>query len=219
MLSLVSIAITAQENLIIDGSFEKQEQNANNQIPRISAFSDLGNLCQTQNPNIEPAVVVEKGKWYRKSPNSGYLKATVTGADYQEGEYSLLLSILKNSGQTNLDKWYNNVLTQFVNIDTSKKYIIKFYAQANENCNKIYAGIVSGKGGSVKGSKWIDIDDEWAEYTIEVHPSAHPDKGQFTKTDMEKASVIIGIATGYDDNGKTIASSVFIDNIRLYEKK
>jgi len=218
MLSLISAFVFSQENLIKDGSFEKTATVAGNQLPRIAAFSDLDGLCQTQNPAVDPATTVERGKWYRKSPNSGYLKGAVTGADSQDGDSSLLLSIDKNSTQANLDKWYNNVLVQYVKIDRKKKYVIKFYVRTNENCDKIYAGLVSGKGGSVKGSKEISINDEWTEYTLEVSPAAHPDKGQFTGADMEKACLVIGMATKYE-NEKTTASSVFIDNVRMYESK
>lgn len=219
ILSLISLAIAAQESLITDGSFENQQVYGNNEIPRIAAFADYGSTSQTQNPAVEPAIEVARGVWYRKSPNSGYLKGFISQADKQDGDHSLLLSTDKNSGQPNLDQWFNNVLVQYVNIDRTKKYTIKLYAKANQNCEKIYVGLVSGKGGSVKGSGWINITSEWAEYSIEVQPSAHPDKGQFTNEEMNKACIAIGIAAQYGDNSKTIESSVFIDNVRMYIEK
>lgn len=218
MLSLISLVIAAQENIIADSSFENQTVYSNNEIPRIAAFADYGNNCQVQNPAVDPAIEVERGKWYRKSPNSGYLKGIITQADKQDGERALLLSTDKNSGQPNLDQWFNNVLVQYVNVDRTKKYTIKLYAKSNQNCEKIYVGLVSGKGGSIKGSNWVNITSEWAEYTIEVQPPAHPNKGQFTNEEMNKACLVVGIATQYD-NGKTIESSVLIDNVRMYTDK
>ena len=201
----LSLGIFAQENLLKDGSFEAL--NANDQLPRIAAFSDYGKLSQTQNPSIE-AVSVENGVWFRKSLNSGYLKATVIDTDAQDGNQSILLSVNANSPQQKLDNWYTNTLVQFVSLK-KKEYTIKFYAKTVNKSDKIFVGIANVKGSSQSGSKWVDITSDWAEYSVTIKVGS----------DMKDASVVLGLETLYGENGKTLAGSVAIDNVQLYESK
>ncbi len=199
---IFSLSVFPQENILKDGSFENL--NANDQLPRIAAFSDYGKLTQTQNPSVE-ATTVENGVWYRKSLNSGYLKATVVDSDAQDGGQSILLSVNANSPQEKLDNWYTNTLVQFVSLK-KKEYTIKFYAKTVKSSDKIFVGIANLKGSSLSGSKWVDITSDWAEYTVTIKVGS----------DMKDASIVLGLETLYGENGKTLAGSVAIDNVQLY---
>lgn len=205
-LTFIAAASFAQENLLQNGGFEDLKVYHENEIARIAAFSDLGDLAQRTNPKVDSNTEVQVGTWYKKSANSGYLRATVIDTDKQEGQKSLSLTIRRNSPQTGLDKWYGTVLTQFAKVKRGKTYILKFYAKANENCEKVYAGMIGESGTASKGSKWVSISTEWKEYEVTVTPS--------TGT----SAVTIGISTTYNEEGKTIQTSVILDNIRLYEK-
>lgn len=206
LLTFLSTMSFAQENLLKDGSFENQNVYHENEIARIAAFSDLGKLVQSANPKVEPVTEVEVGIWYKKSANSGYLRATIVNDDCQDGEKALSLAIRPNSSQTGLDKWYGTVLTQYTKVKRGKTYVLKFYAKAVVGCEKVYAGIIGEPGDAAKGSKWVNITQEWKEYEVVVTPS------------VNSSAVIIGIATTYNNENKTNHSSIIIDNVRLYEK-
>lgn len=206
LLTFLSTMSFAQENLLKDGSFENQNVYHENEIARIAAFSDLGKSVQAANPKVEQGVEVQVGTWYKKSANSGYLRATIIEDDCQDGEKAILLAIRQNSPQAGLDKWYGTVLTQYVKVKRGKTYVLKFAAKSTENCEKVYAGIIGESGDAAKGSKWVNINTEWKEYEVIVTPGAN------------SSAVIIGISTTYNSEGKTNQSSVTIDNVRLYEK-
>lgn len=198
-----SLSIFAQDNLLKDGSFENL--NVGDQLPRIAAFADYGKLTQTQNPTMD-AATVEKDAWYRKSLNSGYLKATVIDSDAKDGSQSILLSVNANSPQQKLDNWYTNTLVQYVSLK-KKEYVITFNAKTVKNSDKIFVGIANVKGSSMSGSKWVGITSEWTEYTLTIKVDSTVD-----------AAVVLGLETLYGENGKTLAGSVAIDNVRLTEK-
>lgn len=206
LLIFVSATSYAQENLLKDSSFEEQQVFSENEISRIAAFSDFDSNVQTANPKVDSPSKIINGVWYKKSANSGYLRAAVIDTDSQEGSKSLLLTIRQNTPQKGLDKWYGNVLTQYVKIKRGKTYTVKFYAKANIDCDRVYAGMVSESGEAVRGSKWINITSDWQEYEVQVSPSNN------------QSAVVIGIATIYNNEGKTNQTSVMIDNVRLYEK-
>lgn len=209
--------IIAQNNLITDGGFENQEMYERGEIARIASFSQLGESTQSSNPKMATSKIIEKGAWYKKAADTGYLRATIINTDSEEGAKSLLLSIGKNSSQKNLDKWETTALVQFIEIETSRIYELKFCAKSNIDCEKIFAGLVTKQGKEINGSQWINIDSEWKEYSIEIVLSKS-DKAKYKKGGLDMLAVVFGLSASYNDNLRTNQTSVIIDNIRLYVK-
>lgn len=190
------------QNAVKDGSFEAL--NAGDQLPRIAAFTDFGGQTQTANPTLDEESVVQ-GVWYRKASNTGYLKAVVVDDDAHDGDKSLKLSVNKNSGQAKLDSWYSNTLVQYLALADNTEYTITFYAKAADEAKKLYVGLLGNDYAPLKGSKWIDLSNDWAEYTLKIK----------TKGKADNSGIIFGLAASYDDNDKTVASNVFIDHIAV----
>lgn len=202
ILSASAMGIFAQ-NAVKDGSFESL--NSGDQLPRIAQFTDFGNWTQTANPTIDATAIVQ-GEWYRKASNTAYLKAVVTNEEAQDGNNALLLSINPNSGQQKLDNWYANTLVQFLSLNANTEYTITFHAKAVNNADRLYVGLIGGSDfAPLKGTKWVNITPEWAAYSVKVK----------TKSGADKSGVIWGLAATYGDNDKTVASSVYIDNISV----
>ena len=207
LLSLfLSLTIYAQQNLIEDGSFESSQVVQENEIARIAAFSDFGNKTQRTNPTQDAPMDVERGVWYKKSANSGYLRAVVINTDAYDGEKAMSLTIRENSPQPGLTNWYGLGLTQYVKVNRGKPYILRFCAKSTAGSKRIYAAMVSESGGTAKGSKWLDIDSDWTEYEVVISPSDN------------SSAVVLGLGTTYNDDKKTNKSSVIIDDVRLYQK-
>lgn len=219
LISAFSLTAQAQtSNLIVDGSFENQEVYENKQIARIALFGDLGEKVQRSNPVISKDIVVSRGVWYKKASNSGYLRASIINSDSYAGENSLLLSINKNSPQKNLDRWDTTAVIQFVELSREVTYLLKFSAKSNIDCEKIFAGAVTGNGSEIAGSSWVNIDSEWKEYTIEITPSTHKKGGNYSNKLFSNGAVVFGLSAEYDDNGRTNQTSVLIDDVQLIQK-
>ncbi len=209
---------TNAQNLVKNGSFENQKLYENNQLARIGGFGDLGETTQTSNPKLEKADKVKEGIWYKKASNSGYIRAVVTDSDSTDGDHSLLLSINRNSPQANLDKWETTAVLQYLPIEKEDTYILTFYAKNNIDCNHLFAGLITGNGSVIKGSKWVDIDNTWRKYSIEIEPSSHETSGGYTKKMLSRGAVVIGIGCEYDENGRSKQASVLIDKIEITKK-
>lgn len=190
---------TFAQNAVKDGSFEAL--NTGDQLPRIAAFTDFGSETQNANPTADEETVVQ-GEWYRKASNTGYLKAIVVD-DAQDGDKSLKLMVNQNSGQAKLDSWYSNTLVQYISLADNTEYTITFYAKAADHAKKLYVGLLGSDYAPLKGSKWMDLSNEWTAYTLKIK----------TKGKADKSGIIFGLGATYDDNDKTVASSVCIDHI------
>lgn len=143
---LTTLLPASAQNLLQDGGFEntKTYDYANNkstgELPRISALGRLGNNTETSNPVMEAETVVQ-GSWYRKSANSGYNHGKIVSDDYAEGEKALNLSISAGSTTTKLDTWDNNTAIQYVTIDRTKQYVLKFKAKNLVGNYPVFAGM------------------------------------------------------------------------------
>lgn len=220
---LTTLSASAQ-NLLQDGSFEntKTYDYANNkstgELPRISALGRLGNNTETNNPVMEAETVVQ-GPWYRKSANSGYNHGKIITDDYSEGQKALNLSISAGSTTTKLDTWDNNTAIQYVTIDRTKQYILKFKAKNLIGNYPVFAGISVGGGYEVSGSNWVTLSSNWEEYTLTIDPTQHKSSDtHYSDGDFQKSGVVFGNRTGYDENSKSLESSILIDDVCLYEK-
>lgn len=220
---LTTLSASAQ-NLLQDGGFEntKTYDYANNkstgELPRISALGRLGNNTETNNPVMEAETVVQ-GPWYRKSANSGYNHGKIITDDYSEGQKALNLSISAGSTTTKLDTWDNNTAIQYVTIDRTKQYILKFKAKNLIGNYPVFAGISVGGGYEVSGSNWVTLSSNWEEYTLTIDPTQHKSSDtHYSDGDFQKSGVVFGNRTGYDENSKSLESSILIDDVCLYEK-
>lgn len=190
------------QNPIKDANFEGLD--VDDQLPRIATFAYPDNTTQTSNPTMDEETVVQ-GKWYRKASNTGYLKAVVVNDDAQDGDKALKLMVNRNSGQAKLDNWYSNALVQYLALEGNTEYTITFHAKSINPTEKLYVGLLDNAQEVVKGTKWIDLSDKWAEYTLKIT----------TKKKADKSGIIFGLAATYDGNDKTVASAVLIDNISI----
>lgn len=215
VLSVIALSAKAQTSLIADGGFENQPTFQNNQLPRIAGFGELGNLVQKTNPTIDREFMIERGQWFKKASNSGYLTASIIDSDSYAGKKCVLLSVGKNSPQKNLDKWETTAIAQFVEIERTKSYTLRFYAKSNIDCDKIFVGAVTGNGSVIEGSTWVDITPDWKEYSLTITPGVHPKSGGYTNKLLDRSAVVIGLATKYDNNDRSIQISVLLDNIDL----
>ena len=220
---LTTLSASAQ-NLLQDGGFEntKTYDYANNkstgELPRISALGRLGNNTETSNPVMDAETVVQ-GSWYRKSANSGYNHGKIITDDYSEGEKALNLSISSGSPTTKLDTWDNNTAIQYVTIDRTKQYILKFKAKNLVGNYPVFAGISVGGGYEVSGSNWVTLSSSWEEYTLTIDPTQHKSSDtHYSDGDFQKSGVVFGNRTDYDENNKSLESSILIDDVRLYVK-
>ena len=203
------------QNLIKDGGFEHQHLYENNQLARIASFGDLGASTQIVNPKMDCAEEVKSGVWYKKASNSGYIRATVTQSDSAEGAQSLLLGITRNSPQENLDKWETSAVLQYLPIEHDATYQIKLSMKNNIDCKRAFVGLVSGNGYEIEGSKWVDIDGEWREYSLTIEPNKHKTTGGYTKKLLQRGALVVGIGCEYDENGKSKQTSILIDKIEI----
>ena len=159
---LTTLLPASAQNLLQDGGFEntKTYDYANNkstgELPRISALGKLGSNTETNNPVMEAELVVQ-GSWYRKSANSGYNHGKIVTDDYAEGEKALNLSITAGSATAKLDTWDNNTAIQYVTIDRTKQYVLKFKAKNLVGNYPVFAGMSVGGGYEVSGSDWITL--------------------------------------------------------------
>lgn len=221
---LTTFTSSHAQNLLQDGGFENTktynytDNKSTDELPRISALGKLGSVTETNNPVMEAETVVQ-GVWYRKSANSGYNHGKIITSDYSEGQKSLNLSISAGSSTTKLDTWDNNTAIQFVNIDRTKQYVLKFKAKNLIGGYPVFAGIAVGGGYEVSGSDWVTLSDDWEEYSLTIDPTQHPStQTHYTDADFLKSGVVFGNRTAYGSNNKSLESSILIDDIRLYEK-
>lgn len=221
---LTTLLPASAQNLLQDGGFEntKTYDYANNkstgELPRISALGRLGNNTETSNPVMEAETVVQ-GSWYRKSANSGYNHGKIVSDDYAEGEKALNLSISAGSTTTKLDTWDNNTAIQYVTIDRTKQYVLKFKAKNLVGNYPVFAGMSVGGGYEVSGSNWVILSSNWEEYTVTIDPTQHQSSDtHYSDGDFQKSGVVFGNRTEYDENNKSLESSILIDDVRLYEK-
>lgn len=221
---LTTLLPASAQNLLQDGGFEntKTYDYANNkstgELPRISALGKLGSNTETNNPVMEAETVVP-GSWYRKSANSGYNHGKIVTDDYAEGEKALNLSITAGSTTTKLDTWDNNTAIQYVTIDRTKQYVLKFKAKNLVGNYPVFAGMSVGGGYEVSGSNWVTLSSNWEEYTVIIDPTQHQASDtHYSDGDFQKSGVVFGNRTEYDENNKSLESSILIDDVRLYEK-
>lgn len=218
LLALFSAGVVyAQTNLLTDWGFEDDTHYGPNEdtFGRIYTFVKLGENTEAGNPG--PADVVVKNKWYRKCiGNSAYVSGAVIDTDKYEGNKSAKLRIGANYPATFTNQWDANALAQFVDIDRTKKYEIKFYAKNLQNCDSLYVGMTAG-GKRVEGGKWIyNITGEWAEYSIEIDPTVNV---EYTDEEFAVTSIVISQTNLLTEDNKTLKNvELLIDNVQLVEK-
>lgn len=76
-----------------------------------------------------------------------------------------------------------------------------------------------GGGYEVSGSNWVTLSSNWEEYTVTIDPTQHQASDtHYSDGDFQKSGVVFGNRTEYDENNKSLESSILIDDVRLYEK-
>lgn len=212
--------VFSQTNILSDGGFETDTYYGTNnlEVARIYTLTALGENTQTGNPTMNAESIV-KNKWYRKCiANSGFFSSLLFDTDSQEGSKSLRLRIGNNyqtSENSFVKNWDANVLMQFIDLDKTKKYQIKFFAKNIMNCDSLYVGLIANAK-IISGTKWVKgISNEWSEFTVEIDPSVNV---VYTDTDFAKSAIVIGQTNTLNSEFKTAqAVEILVDNIRLFE--
>lgn len=227
IMSLCAAITIAQTNLILNPGFEN---NVDGKIPaEIKNFNAASNNATVNDKEYQADF--EQGKWMSVHFQDKDVSVKVQKSEKYEGEYALEASIGSDIPQRYLNQWYNCILFQYVPIDKTKRYVLKFHAKGNlldfkynkifvalEVHNKTLAGqFISGSADPKDMKTWASTSKNmFQEFTYVFDPT---EDSSFTQEDYSKRSkIIFAIRSNFNTNipDKTSGSVVYIDNVRFF---